>query len=138
MFTELYITERDSHFMKKIPKEIDVLTWLQDIRGLNQEHFICLSIGSNQRVIACHILFIGTLTSVVTHPREIFAAAIADHAMTIVVAHNHPSGDATPSEQDITTTQQLVAAGQILGIPLRDHIIVTKSKHFSFWGSGLL
>jgi len=105
---------------------------------LNQEHVLCLSIGSDGRVIACHTVFIGTLTSSVMHPREIFAAAIADHAMEVIVAHNHPSGAAEPSDQDVRATQQLVAAGQILGVPLRDHIIVAKEEHFSFRNHCLL
>ena len=122
----------------KPPAEAEILTHLGPIRCLKQEHFICLSVGSDLRVIACHTVFIGTLDSVIAHPREIFAAAVGDHAATIVVAHNHPSGDPTPSSQDIATTQQLVAAGQILGIPLMDHIIVAERGHFSFLGSGLL
>ena len=115
-----------------------ILAQLEYIRTLKQEHFICMSIGSNLHVIAYHTVFIGTLDSVMANPREIFAAAIADHAWEIIVAHNHPSGDAKPSEQDIATTKQLAAAGAILGIPLRDHIIVTTDKYFSFWSKGLL
>ncbi len=90
----------------------EVLAHLKEIRSLNQEHVLCLSIGSDQRVIDCHTVFIGTLTSALVHPREIFAAAIADHAMEVVVAHNHPSGEIQPSDYDIITTQQLAAAGQ--------------------------
>jgi DNA repair protein RadC len=116
----------------------EALTHLKGIRLLQQEHVMCLPIGSNGRVIACHTIFIGTLTSSAIHPREIFAAAIADHAMEIIIAHNHPSGMTMPSDRDIETTQQLAAAGQILGIPLRDHIIVARREHFSFLSHGLL
>jgi DNA repair protein RadC len=88
--------------------------------------------NSQGQVIADHIVFIGTLNSVIAHPREIFAVAIADHAAEIVVAHNHPSGGLLPSKQDTAMTQQLVASGQIMSIPLMDHVIVTKDGWFSF------
>jgi DNA repair protein RadC len=103
-----------------------------------QEHFVCLSMDSQGQVIADHIVFIGTLNSVIAHPREIFAVAIKDHAAEIVVAHNHPSGGLSPSKQDITMTKQLVAAGEIMGIPLADHIIVTKDGWFSLREHGYL
>jgi DNA repair protein RadC len=109
-----------------------LLTCLEGIRHVMQEHFVCLSIDSQGQVIADHTVFIGTLNSVIAHPREIFAAAITDHAAEIVVAHNHPSGGIMPSKQDTAMTKQLVAAGQIMGIPLSDHIIVTKDGWFSF------
>lgn len=115
-----------------------VLGRLEDIRALRQEHFVCLSIGCDQQIIACHTVFIGTLTSVMVHPREIFAAAIADHAMEVIVAHNHPSGIARPSTDDVRTTQQLLAASKLLGIPIKDHVILTRENHFSFREHGML
>jgi len=118
--------------LTKLHEDSALLTYLGDIRRAMQKHFVCLSLDSQGQVIANHIVFIGTLNSVITHPREIFAVAIADHAAEIVVAHNHPSGGLLPSKQDTAMTQQLVAAGQIMGIPLVDHIIVTKDGWFSF------
>jgi DNA repair protein RadC len=111
---------------------------LQDIADLKQEHFICFSLDSKNRVINQRTVFIGTLTSVIAHPREIFAGALTDGAAGIVVAHNHPSGDVCPSKGDISTNQQLIAAGQILGVPVEDHIIVGGRKHFSFCEHGLM
>jgi DNA repair protein RadC len=110
----------------------DILARLGDLRTKTQEHFICLSLDGGQRLIAQRTITIGTLDSVQAHPREVFADAIADRAATIVIAHNHPSGDPKPSQKDITLTQQLTAAGQLLGITLRDHLILTKAEHFSF------
>ncbi len=110
----------------------DILTRLSDIRNKQQEYFICLSLDGGQRLIAQRTITIGTLDSVLAHPREVFADPIADRAASVIVAHNHPSGDASPSQKDITLTQQLVAAGQLLGIPLRDHVIVSKSESFSY------
>jgi len=109
----------------------DILSWLGSIRSRQQEHFMVLSLDGGQRLIAQRTITIGTLDSVLAHPREVYADAIADRAASIIAAHNHPSGDPTPSQKDIILTQQLVAAGQLLGVPLRDHIIVTKNAHFS-------
>jgi len=110
----------------------DIVALLQEIRGKQQEHFVCLTLDGGQRLIARRTITIGLLDSTVAHPREIFADAIADRAATVIVAHNHPSGEATPSPKDVSLTQQLVAAGQLVGITLYDHLILTKTEHFSF------
>ena len=78
------------------------------------------------------MVFIGTVNAVIAHPREIFAGAIEDRASSIIVAHNHPSGDPTPSGQDIAATEQLMKAGEILGIELVEHLIVANDRWFSF------
>ncbi len=109
----------------------DILSRLSDIRNRQQEHFIVLSLDGGQRLIAQRTITIGTLDTVLAHPREVFADPIADRAASVVVAHNHPSGDPTPSAHDIHLTQQLAAAGQLLGVGLRDHIIVSKHASFS-------
>lgn len=110
----------------------DILSRLHDIRTKQQEYFVALSLDGGQRLIALRTISVGTLDTVIAHPREVFADAIADRAAAIVVAHNHPSHDTRPSQQDIALTQQLAAAGQLLGITLRDHIIVTRTDQFSF------
>ena len=110
----------------------DVLARLSDIRTKSQEYFVCLSLDGGQRLIAQRTITIGTLNSVMAHPREVFTDPIADRAASVIVAHNHPSGDVSPSQKDIALTQQLAAAGQLLGITLRDHIILTKTEHFSY------
>lgn len=110
----------------------DMLLRLADLRTKQQEYFVALSLDGGQRLIAQRTITIGTLDSVLAHPREVFADAIADRAATLVVAHNHPSGDPKPSLKDITLTQQLAAAGHLLGIELQDHFIVSKTGQFSF------
>ncbi|HSX00817.1 MAG TPA: DNA repair protein RadC [Candidatus Saccharimonas sp.] len=110
----------------------DVLARLDDMRGKQQEYLVTLSLDGGQRLIAQRTITIGTLDAVLAHPREVFADAIVDRAACLIVAHNHPSGELQPSAQDITLTQQLAAAGQLLGVPLRDHIIVTRNDYFSF------
>lgn len=112
--------------------QVDILARLGDIRTKQQEYFVCLSLDGGQRLIAQRTVTIGTLDSVIAHPREVFADAIVDRAASIIIAHNHPSGDPTPTQKDITLTQHLAAASQLLGITLRDHIIVSKSTHFSY------
>lgn len=110
----------------------DMLVHFAFIRKKKQEHFVCLSLDSGMRVIKRRVVTIGLLDKVLAHPREVFAGPLQDRAACIIVAHNHPSGEALPSDHDIAMTQQLVAAGQILGVTLRDHIIVTKDGHYNF------
>lgn len=110
----------------------DILARLDDIRNKQQEHVVCLSLDGGQRLIAQRIITIGTLDTALAHPREIYADAISDRAACIILAHNHPSGEVIPSNRDITYTQQLASAGHLLGITLRDHIVVTKTSFFSF------
>ena len=123
---------------KPLQTEKDILRYLDHFRDKKQEYFICLSLDSGQRLITWRVVTIGTLDMAIAHPREIFAGPITDRAASIIIAHNHPSGMARPSDMDIKTTQQIVAAGQILGIKLRDHIIVTANEHFSFKNRSML
>lgn len=110
----------------------DITARLDDIRARQQEHFVCLSLDGGQRLIAQRTVTIGMLDVVLAHPREVFSDPIMDRAACVIVAHNHPSGEAAPSRKDMMLTQQLAAAGQLLGVPLRDHIIVTKTAYYSF------
>jgi DNA repair protein RadC len=96
----------------------DALRHLRFIRTKKQEYLLCLSLDSGDRLIARRTVTIGTLTSSIAHPREVFAGPLKDRAAAVIIAHNHPSGVATPSRHDIKTTNQLVAAAQILGITI--------------------
>lgn len=115
-----------------------ILAQLKFIRRKKQEYFVCLSLDSAQRLIARRVVTIGTLTSTLVHPREVFAGPLKDRAASIIVAHNHPSGIPQPSKEDLKTTQQLAAAGALLGIPLEDHVIIAKRGCYSFRKAGLL
>ena len=110
----------------------DILARLDSIRDKRQEYFVVFSLDGGHRLIEQRTVTIGTLDTVLAHPREVFADAVADRAASIAIAHNHPSGNPEPSAKDRSLTNQLIAAGQLLGIPLRDHVIVTKDAHFSF------
>jgi len=114
----------------------DMLPYLNFIRNKRQEYFVCLSLDSAGRVIKRRTVTIGLLDMALAHPREVFAGPLKDRAASVTVAHNHPSGDPKPSQEDIKTTQQLVAAGIVLGIPVNDHIIVAAQDHYSFRKEG--
>jgi DNA repair protein RadC len=116
----------------------DALQYLRFIRNKKQEYLLCLSLDSGDRLIARRTVTIGTLTSSIAHPREVFAGPLKDRAAAVIIAHNHPSGAAEPSGHDIKTTNQLAAAAQLLGIKLEDHLIVTRNSHFSFRERGLI
>jgi DNA repair protein RadC len=116
----------------------DILASLTHFRDKKQEYLVSLSLNSGQRLIARRIVTIGLLDTSLAHPREIFAGPLTDRAASVIIAHNHPSGVAAPSGNDVALTQQLAAAGQLLGIPLQDHVIITSSGYFSFRGRGLL
>lgn len=116
----------------------DVLACLEFFRDKKQEYFVTLSLDGAGNLILRRIVTIGLLDRSLAHPREVFAGPLTDRAASIILAHNHPSGIPEPSSQDIKTTQQLVAASILLGMPLEDHVIVTKSGYFSFRERGLI
>lgn len=101
--------------------------------GLKQEYFYCLYLNSKKELIERKLLFMGTLNKSVVHPREIFKEAYRLSASSIVCLHNHPSGDCTPSIEDIVFTNSLVKIGKINGIPLVDHLIMTDDGYYSFY-----
>jgi len=121
-----------------ITRPEDILPVLNPIRDHSQEHFVCISLNGAGKVINSRVITIGLLNHSLVHPRETFRGAIIDNAGSIIVAHNHPSGSLEPSPQDIAITTQLKEAGNILGITLLDHIIVTKTGHTSMKERGLI
>lgn len=110
----------------------DILVRLADLRKEQQEQLVCLSFDGGSRLIAQRVVTVGILDELIAHPREVFTDPIADRASHVIIAHNHPSGDPRPSSQDIALTQQLVASGRVLGIPVKDHIILTEVDMYSF------
>lgn len=102
---------------------------LSDIRDKKQEYFVCLTLDGANRLIAKRIITIGTLTSSLVHPREVFADAITDRAASIIAAHNHPSGGLEPSDADISITKRLNESATILGVTLSYHILITNQSY---------
>ncbi|MDO7285918.1 DNA repair protein RadC [Shouchella clausii] len=97
----------------------------------DREILLVMLLDIKNKVIAAHRCHVGSLNSSIVHPREVFKAAILNNAASIIVSHNHPSGDATPSKEDIQVTKRLKEAGLILGIELLDHVIVTYSGNYT-------
>ena len=107
------------------------------LSGLKQEHFLCLYLDTKNRLIREETISIGTLDANVVHPREVFKGAVSYSASSIIFAHNHPSGDPEPSEDDIAITRTLAEAGSLMGIDVLDHLIVGDSRFVSFKERGL-
>jgi DNA repair protein RadC len=119
-----YLLDSDRPIIDSPGKAVEQLA---DIRDKKQEYFVCLTLDGANRLIAKRIITIGTLTSSLVHPREVFADAITDRAASIIVAHNHPSGNLQASQADRDTTDRLKETGDMLGVTLLDHVIVTKN-----------
>jgi DNA repair protein RadC len=109
----------------------DVFEYVKDMRELPKEHLRGIYLNSHNKVIHDEVISIGTVNANLAHPREVFRPALEYSAAAIVLAHNHPSGSLTPSQNDIEVTTQLISAGRILGINLLDHVIITRYKYAS-------
>ncbi len=123
----------------KITSAIDVYYLLKPkIIGLKQEKLFALFLNTKNEVITYETVFMGTQNKSITHPREIFYLAIKNSAVKIILVHNHPTNDPTPSEEDILFTNTIKETGELLQIPLIDHIIIGETKFFSFFDHHLL
>lgn len=114
-----------------ITKPMDALPYLYDVRHSKQEKVAVLTLDGHHHVLQCHIVTVGLANQSQIHPRETFHPAIRDQAVSIMVAHNHPSGHLLPSEADLAATRRLNEASKVLGIPLLDHLIVAESGIYS-------
>ncbi|QWU15092.1 RadC family protein [Paenibacillus sophorae] len=114
----------------------DILT--EQLRYLQKEHFVCLFLNTKNHVIAQETLSMGSLNASIVHPREVFRAAIKCSSASIICAHNHPSGDPTPSPEDISLTRRLLEAGEIVGIDVLDHLIIGDDGFVSMKEQGLM
>lgn len=108
------------------------------IREAKKEHFLILCLNARRQLVHQETVSIGTLSASLVHPREIYSPAIIHSAAAVVAVHNHPSGDPSPSAEDREATRRLQRAGELLGIPLADHVIVSESSFFGFREHGLL
>jgi DNA repair protein RadC len=125
--------------LPRIREPEDVVRLLEGrLRDLQVEEFHLLALDSQSQVMREVLVTRGLLNSSLVHPREVFRPAIAEAAAGIIVVHNHPSGDPTPSAEDRAVTRQLVSAGQLLDLPLYDHVIIAGDRFVSFAAAGLL
>jgi DNA repair protein RadC len=111
---------------------------LRDMRSLKKEHFVAIYLDTQNEEVAREIISIGTLNASLVHPREVFEPALRHVAASIIVAHNHPSGNLKPSHEDLLVTKKLVDSGILLDIHVLDHIIVTNTGYVSMKERGLL
>src|SRR5690625_2053114 len=111
---------------------------MEEMRSLNQEHLVVLFLNTKNQVIHRQTIFIGSLNASIVHPREIFREAVKRSSASIICAHNHPSGDPTPSQEDIHVTRRLVEAGKIMGIELLDHLVIGNHSFTSLKEKGYL
>lgn len=132
---------KDWKYNAKIENDNGVADFLKNcmkIGNKDRECFIVISLNAKGNVTGVAVESTGCLTSSIVHPREIFKQAILSNACSVILAHNHPSGDVTPSADDIQTTGRLEKAGEILGIRVLDHVIVGGESHYSFKKGGLI
>lgn len=110
----------------------DAVAQLSDMRDLKKEHFVVLYLNAKNQLVHKETISMGTLNANLVHPREVFEPALKYSAAQIIAAHNHPSGDPKPSEDDRDVTKRLTEAGKLMGIDVVDHVIITKNSYFSF------
>lgn len=125
----------DKDIIVNRPKDVASILqkWLSavDIVDRNKEHLIAIHLNVRNKIIRVEVVSIGIVNATLVHPREVYKRAVRQTASRIIVAHNHPSGDCTPSEEDTMITKQLEQAGDILGIALLDHIIFSRDGFYS-------
>jgi len=103
------------------------------MQNLTQEHLIAVFLNSKNKIIDYKTIFIGSANQSIAHPRDIYKEALKYSAVKIMILHNHPSGDPSPSNEDVAFTSRLIEAGNLLQIPLIDHLIIGKDKYYSFY-----
>lgn len=130
-----------SHFHERpqirSPEDVYQLTYVQ-LLGERREHFIAVMLDTKNRVLRTETISIGTLDSSLVHPREVYRSVIREGAANWIAVHNHPSGDPTPSPEDIAITRQLKDAGELLGVELLDHLILGDGNYTSLREKGYL
>ena len=128
---KIYESEKKKYNSITSPEELFKII-SSKINNYSKEHFYVISLDIRNNYIGIDEISVGTLTASLVHPRETFESAIKRHAAQIIIAHNHPSGETDPSEDDLKITKRLVEAGKIMGIEVLDHIIITNKGYLSF------
>lgn len=128
--------KREEDEVIKGPEEVYELT--KEIRTAKKEHVVALYLDARNRILKKETISIGSLTANIVHPREVFQPAVGLSAASVILVHNHPSGDPTPSQDDLALTRRLLEAGRIMGIEVLDHVIVGAKRFLSLKEEGLL
>lgn len=133
----IYSSTSDSNIIIKAPE--DAASYLmQGMRYLKKEHFKIMLLNVKNRLLSVEDVSVGSLSTSIVHPREIFKIPIKKSAAAIILAHNHPSGDPTPSQEDVNITRRIYEAGKIIGIDVLDHIIIGDGKFTSLKEKGVI
>ncbi|MCL5935094.1 MAG: DNA repair protein RadC [Firmicutes bacterium] len=119
------------------PQDVSILL-MEEMRHLDREQFRTVLLNTKNQVLETEVVSVGSLSSSIVHPREVFKNPIKKSAAALILVHNHPSGDPTPSREDIEVTNRLAEAGKILGIEILDHIIIGDNKYSSLKEKGLI
>jgi DNA repair protein RadC len=130
-------TNRQQRTAVRLPRDVAELM-IPEMGHLTQEHFVCLFLNTKNHVIGKQTIFVGSLDASIVHPREVFKEAIKRSSASVICLHNHPSGDPTPSREDIAITRTLREAGDLVGISLLDHIIIGDGRYVSLKEQGYL
>jgi len=117
---------------------LQVFEMFKDLALETKEHFLCLHLDGKNRIVSLDRVSVGSLNQSIVHPREVFKSACIISAAGIILVHNHPTGDPNPSQEDISITRRLKEAGELIGIPVLDHIIIGDGQYVSFVERGLL
>jgi DNA repair protein RadC len=136
MYQGLSVKEPSTNIMATTPN--DVFELFKESGKLAQETLSIVTLNTQNCVIKKHLITVGLVSSSLAHPRELFRPAILDGATAIIVSHNHPSGNVTPSSEDIKVTKQFVESGKILGIQVMDHVIIGDDKFLSIREEGIV
>lgn len=129
---------RNCHIGAHVRTPESIVPFVKHYAICNKEHFLAITLNGGHDIISIHLVSVGTINRTLIHPREVFTEAIRENATAIILVHNHPSGRSEPSAEDIETTEHLIEASQIIGIPILDHIIIEKESYFSFMEHELL
>ena len=114
-----------------ITSPVDVLNELRHIKDAKREYFVAVYLNARNQTLKTEVISVGSLNASLVHPREVFAPAVGISAASVILGHNHPSGDVTPSREDIDLTRRMVQAGEIMGIEVVDHLIVGSERFIS-------
>jgi len=123
---------------KRFTSPLQVFEMFRDLILETKEHFLCIHLDGKNRIICLDRVSVGSLNQSVVHVREVLKSALLSSAAATLLVHNHPTGDPTPSGEDLAITRRLKEAGELIGIPVLDHIIIGEGQYVSFVEKGLL
>lgn len=130
--TYFIVSERKEKYEIQVSYPTDLLGCLKRYQTLDREHFMVVTLDGGHNVIGVNLVTIGILNRTLIHPREVFRVALRDNAASIILVHNHPSGNLEPSPEDIAITKGLIEASEIMKIKILDHMIIGKGDYYSF------